>query len=162
MTNSSVLILQKFQEFERNSSIYFENRENLFELKNFLTNQKYSKTWEDSWMFWFNKNNMNKRYFESVKKVNNNSSLQTFLKIFDNSYQKNDPQNPYGELGDYLKTTEKVWNIHNKTNRLEYFIVYKKNKPVAVSTLTKGSSENNFHRFCLMRAEYSYCDRAKY
>jgi len=27
---------------------------------------------------------------------------------------------------------------------------------------TKGSSENNFHRFCLMRAEYSYCDRAKY
>ena len=29
-------------------------------------------------------------------------------------------------------------------------------------TETKGSSENNFHRFCLMRAEYSYCDRAKY
>ena len=28
--------------------------------------------------------------------------------------------------------------------------------------VSKGSSENNFHRFCLMRAEYSYCDRAKY
>jgi len=33
---------------------------------------------------------------------------------------------------------------------------------IRILELTKGSSENNFHRFCLMRAEYSYCDRAKY
>lgn len=55
-------------------------------------------------------------------------------------FQKNDPQNPYGELGDYLKVAEKVWWRHHATNRIEYFMVYDGNEPVAVSTLTNYKS----------------------
>ncbi|HRN70152.1 MAG TPA: GNAT family N-acetyltransferase [Candidatus Woesebacteria bacterium] len=57
------------------------------------------------------------------------------MDTFNNSYQKNDPQNPYGELGNYLKVAEEGWYKHNKTNRMQYFIVYDGSKPVAVSTL---------------------------
>lgn len=35
-----------------------------------------------------------------------------------------------------LKVAENVWHKHNKTNKLEYFVAHKNNKPVAVSTLT--------------------------
>ena len=51
-------------------------------------------------------------------------------------YQKDDPQNAYGELGDYLGVAESVWYKHHKTGKVEYFIFYKDKIPVAVSTLT--------------------------
>ena len=76
------------------------------------------------------------RYFDSVNKVADKKGLKIFLEVFNQCYQKNDPQNPYGELGDYLKVAEEVWHKHNKNGRIEYFMIYKNNKPVAVSTLT--------------------------
>jgi len=49
---------------------------------------------------------------------------------------KNDPQNAYGELGDYLIAAEEIWQKYHKTNKIEYFLIYKDKTPVAVSTLT--------------------------
>lgn len=128
-------IEQIFQSLNRNPALYFENRKGLKPLIDFLKEKGYQKGFEDSWMFWSGKEIDGGR-FNTVKKVANEDELKTFLKTFDACYQKDDPQNPYGELGDYLKMAEKVWHRHHGTNRLEYFMVYKNDKPVAVSTLT--------------------------
>jgi hypothetical protein len=119
---------------DRKPTIYFENREDLKPLSEMLALRKYTKKWKDSWQFW-NGGKIDTRYFDSVVEVATPLQLSIFLKVFNECYQKNDPQNPYGELGDYLKVAEDVWHKHNKTKRLEYFMVFKNKKPVAVSTL---------------------------
>ena len=58
------------------------------------------------------------------------------MDTFNACYKKDDPQNPYGELGDYLNVARKVWSKYKRTNRLQYFVVFKGSEPVAVSTLT--------------------------
>ena len=70
-----------------------------------------------------------------MKKVISIDDLEVFLKTFDQCYKKDDPQNPYGTLGDYLKITKDVWYKHHKSNRLEYFMAYKGDQPVAVASL---------------------------
>lgn len=120
---------------DRTPSIYFENRPDLTPLSNFLESSNYKKAWEDSWQFWKSRVIDNKN-FESVKRVTSQDELSVFLSTFNDCYQKDDPQNPYGEVGTYLKVTGDAWNKNNKTNNLEYFIVYKESKPVAVSALT--------------------------
>jgi len=60
---------------------------------------------------------------------------------------------------------EKLARLADVANNTIIKIEAGKNQNPTLETLVrvaKGSSENNFHRFCLMRAEYSYCDRAKY
>ena len=100
---------------DRAPTVYFENRPDLKKLSDFLETSNYKKVWEDSWQFWKNENIDNK-YFESVKKVINQEDLKIFLETFNNCYEKNDPQNPYGEVGVYLKVTEDAWYRNNKTN----------------------------------------------
>ena len=128
-------IEKKFKSLRRNPVIYFENRENLKSLHNFLKEKGYQKDFEDSWMFWQGKE-IDVSHFTSVKKVITKEGLKVFLKTFSNCYQEGDPQNAYGELGDYLKVAKEVWHKHHKTNRIEYFLIYKGKNPVAVSTLT--------------------------
>jgi ribosomal protein S18 acetylase RimI-like enzyme len=84
----------------------------------------------------YEKSTIDKKHFDTIKRVTNEKILNIFQKTFDNSYQEDDPQNPYGSLGDYLKTSERAWKRHHKTKRVEYFIAYKSNKPASVSTLT--------------------------
>lgn len=124
-----------FARQERKSTIYFENRKDLENLANTLERANYTKSFEDSWQFWKG-GQIDESHFQSVKKVESEEMLKVFLETFDRCYQKGDPQNPYGELGEYLEVAEKVWHKHHLTNRLEYFIAYKDAKPVAVSTLT--------------------------
>ena len=136
LKNTEIDFLEKeFGELKRKPAVYFENKEKLFQLKKDLIGRNYKEGWEDSWMFWQDKNIDTSRFSE-VKKVTNDKELKIFLEIFDKSFQEDDPQNPYGELGDYLIVTEKNWYKHNKTNKIEYFVVYKDDKPVAVSSLT--------------------------
>ena len=131
--------LSKIEEFfrskQRISSVYFEKTEVLNTLVERLVQRGYKKEWEDCWQFW-NNGKIDPRHFENIKKVETPEDLQTFLKTFDASYQKDDPQNPYGELGDYLRTAEDAWYRHKGTGRLEYFVVYDKDRPVAVSSFT--------------------------
>lgn len=126
---------KEFEKLERKPAIYFENKKSLLELKEDLFKKQYVKEWEDSWMFWQD-GDIDTSRFDGVRKVTNDKELKIFFNIFDKSFQEDDPQNPYGELGDYLEVSEKVWYKHNKTNKIEYYIVYKDDKPVAVSTLT--------------------------
>jgi len=126
---------QKLIELKRNPAFYFENRPDLMLLQKFLSSKGYKKEAEDSLMF-HNGKDIDISRFSSVKKVETDKDLNTFIKVFDQSYRKDDPKNPYGELGEYLDATEKVWKKHHGSNRLEYFITYKGNAPVAVSSLT--------------------------
>lgn len=69
--------------------------------------------------------------------MENKQDLELFLKTFNNCYKKDDPQNPYGEVGSYLDSSKKAWIANSSSNKLEYFIIYNESqKPVAVSALT--------------------------
>lgn len=136
LTEEQLLKIEKtLHEFERTSTVYFENRTDLGILVELLKRHLYVRGWEDSYMFHFGES-IDTSKFGSVKKVGDEEYLKVFIDTFDTCYQKDDPQNPYGELGDYLKSAKAVWYKYHQTNRLEYFIVYKEDKPVAVSTLT--------------------------
>ena len=128
-------IEEEMKLLNRKPAVYLENKENLQPLVNFLKEKGYKFNFEDSWMF-HSGASIDTSRFDQIKKVTNESELKVFLKTFGACYQKDDPQNAYGELGAYLNVTEKIWHHHHQTNRLEYFIVYNNNKPVAVSSLT--------------------------
>lgn len=128
-------IESEFDKLSRKSSIYFETREDLSSLKEFIEVRQYKKNWEDSWMFYSN-NDIDKSNFKNVKKVESSEDLSIYLDTFNKCYQKDDPQNPYGELGDYVDVAKKSWEKLHKSNKIEYFTVFKDNEPVAVSTLT--------------------------
>ncbi len=92
-----------------------------------------SQYFEDCWMF-HSGENIDESKFSQVKKVQTQEDLLIFLDTMNRCFQKNDSQNPYGELGEYLVTAKESW-IKNQ-DRLQYFIVYKGEQPVAVASLT--------------------------
>ena len=128
-------IAKTLTKLKRKPAVYFENSFSLTNNKKTLTELGYKKTWKDSWLFHLGKNIYTNK-FKAIKKVVSEKDLEVFLETFNNCYQKDDPQNPYGELGDYLKVAKKSWLRHNQSGRMEYFLVMDKGKPVAVSTLT--------------------------
>ncbi len=128
------LLEEEFVRLERKSTLYFENDPKFSDFLFFLENHYYEKKYEESWLF-FEKEITDTATFSQVKKVQTEEELKKFLLLFDNCYQKEDPQNPYGELGEYLVGVERDWLNHHSSDRVEYFIVYKDEEPVAVSTL---------------------------
>ena len=125
----------KFLELGRQVTFYFESSQELNPFAQTLLSCQYKKDYEDCFQFWQN-GQITEKYFDDIKKVSDQKDLKIFLEVFDKCYEEDDPQNPYGKLGDYLKVTKKVWDKHHISNRLEYFLVYRGNEPVAVSTLT--------------------------
>lgn len=128
-------IERKMESVGRKPVVYVENSRAFSETAKLLKSRQYQKIYEDSWMFWGDHDISSGRFFQ-VKKIGNPDELAVYLKTFDSCFRNDDPQNPYGELGDYLKVAEKSWHEHHGTNRLEYFVAYKNDKPVAVATLT--------------------------
>lgn len=129
------LIEDTLIKLNRRPAVYFENRKSLSSLIQFLEQNSYIYFFEDCWLFHPGVE-IDSGRFVQVKKVLTERELEIFLTTFDMCFQKNDPQNPYGTLGDYLTVAEKVWHRHHATSRIEYFIVFDNSEPVAVSTLT--------------------------
>lgn len=123
---------------KRASTFYFENRTGFSDFKTQLTSQGYQQTFEDCWMF-HSGNNIDTARFDQVKKVTKLSDLEIFTQVLDQSFQKDDPQNPYGELGEYLDIAKTAWLKFQGSNRLAYFLAFQTGRPVAVAALT------NFH-----------------
>jgi len=123
-----------FNKAKRIPAIYFEENDDNSQLKEILLQHNYKKAFEDSWMFYQN-SIVDKQGFELVKKVKNKKDFEIFLNIFNRCYQKDDPQNPYGELGEYIGTMRRAWNKNSEDSGIECFVVYENNTPVAVSTL---------------------------
>lgn len=136
LTQKQLLLIEStLKKLNRQPAVYFENRNSLKPLIEFLLKNNYKHSFEDCWLFHPGENIQPDR-FKQIKKVSTERELNIFLKTFDACFQKDDPQNPYGELGDYIKQTEKVWQRHQATNRIEYFMIYSGEEPVGVSTLT--------------------------
>lgn len=136
LNQEQLLLIEKtLKKLNRQPAVYFENRSSLKPLVEFLIKNHYKHYFEDCWLF-HPAENIKFDRFDQVKKVSTERELEIFIKIFDKCFQKDDPQNPYGELGDYLKVAEKVWHRHHATDRIEYFTIFDKDEPVAVSTLT--------------------------
>lgn len=112
--NQLLKIENTLKQYQRDSTIYFENINELSGLKDLLKNKSYKKSHEDSWQFWTNGGMVDMKHVAAVKKVADENDLKIFLQTFDQCYQKNDPQNPYGELGDYLIVAEEAWHRHNQ------------------------------------------------
>lgn len=128
-------IERELKDLSRKPAIYFEKSDKFVQFSNHLSEIAYKKEWEDSWMFHDGLNIDNSK-FDLVKKVTNNEELEIYLETFNNCYQKDDPQNPYGELGGYIDVARNSWKVLHESEKVEYFIAYKNEKPVAVSTLT--------------------------
>jgi len=128
-------VANKLQELQRNPAFYFEDCTELKPFADTLLADGYKQESEDSLMF-HSGEDIDTSRFDSVKKVDTTEELEVFLETFDNCYRKDDPLNPYGELGEYLISTRSAWEKHHETNRIEYFIVYDDAEPVAVATLT--------------------------
>lgn len=126
-----------FTNWERKPSVYFEHAPRLQSLADLLTASGYKHNWEDSWQFW--EGNPPPPSKIVVKKVNTLEDLQVFLDTFDQCYRKDDPLNPYGELGNYLQLSRESWLKLHAGNREEYFMAFKDNKPVSVATLDNYS-----------------------
>lgn len=129
------VIESKLVELKREPAIYFENRSSLTPLVQYLESRKYKLEAEDSFMF-YEQEEVDQSRFDQVKKVETTTELDEYLHVFDKCYQNDDPKNPYGELGEYLDATRMVWMKHHASNRIEYFIAYKLQEPVAVAALT--------------------------
>ncbi|MFC1790183.1 GNAT family N-acetyltransferase [Patescibacteria group bacterium] len=127
----------------RQPTVYFENRPGLQGLVRFLTKQGYKKGFEDSWLFW-DREELDHKHFSSARKVANQQDLDVFIKTLDACYVKDDPQNAYGELGEYVDLARNLWLKHQGSGRLEHFLVYQKDKPVAVSSLTSAKGIGYF------------------
>lgn len=125
----------KLTGLHRNPAFYFENRPDLKVFSESLVSKGYKQNAEDSLMF-HSGEEIDETRFDQVKKVETDDELDLFIKTFDRCFQKNDPQNPYGELGEYLDASRSAWHKHHASNKIEYFIAYKGKEPVAVSTLT--------------------------
>lgn len=121
--------------YSRVPCFYFENSPELKPFLSMLTSQGYKKVFEDAWQFWSSKEVEN-NHFELVKKVENEDELKVFIDAFSASYQKDDPQNPYGDQATYIPSLSRAWHMHHKTGRIEYFMIYLDDKVVSVATLT--------------------------
>jgi hypothetical protein len=130
---------KKLISLNRSPAFYCVNSKSTIELRKELESAGYKVNYEDSWLFW-EKGKVDEAHFSEVKKVSNNKELELFLKIFDKCFLKDDPKNPYGELCDYLKLAKSAWLNQGHKKNLDYFIVFKKGSPVAVSSLTSSNS----------------------
>src|SRR6185369_9797202 len=107
-------IEQAFLKLQRSPSIYFENKHALSPLKELLVKKGYKRSYEDSWMF-YEQSSVNVPEEYKVIRVSNDQELQLFLDIFNKSFQKDDPQNPYGEWGEgYVNAIADSWYKHNQ------------------------------------------------
>ncbi|HZE86729.1 MAG TPA: GNAT family N-acetyltransferase [Methylomirabilota bacterium] len=129
-------LAQAFIKLKRIPSIYFEDKPELYPLKELLTRKGYKISYEDSWMF-YEQASVHLPADYKVISVSSDQELEIFLDIFNKCYQKDDPQNPYGEFGEgYLKIISDSWYNYHQSQRVECFIFYKNQEPVAVSALT--------------------------
>jgi len=123
-----------FKKLGRNATITFEDKTALTPLSQLLESKHYTKVFTDSWLF-FKGDMQDNGTFSNVKHVTNEKDLAVFLEVFDTCYRKDDPQNPYGELGEYLISAKETWIKNKDSGRIAYYIVYDGSTPVAVSTL---------------------------
>lgn len=123
----------------RQSTIYFEDSIKLQKLNEFLNKSGYKSKGQDSFMF-YEKPEIEKLNFSKVKLVKTQRDLKVFLNTANQCYFKNDPQGPYGELGDFLKIAEKAWYKLSKKGQIELYLAYKNHIPVATSILSIGNN----------------------
>lgn len=128
-------IEQVFIKLGRLPSIYFENKKAFSPLQKLLVKKAYQISFQESWMFYEKKSLVLPTDYK-VKEVRNEQELTLFLKLFRQCYQKDDPQNSYGEIGEgYIKRLREAWKSYHSSQRVEYFLFYKDKEPVSISTL---------------------------
>ncbi len=136
LTDEQLSSVEKiWQERIRSSTFYFENSPQLAELKTYLTSKDYQQAFEDCWMF-HPGTDIDSSRFAEVREVQNQTDLEVFISTFDQSFQADDPQNPYGTIGEGLNIARRAWIHFQGTHKLQYFIAYQNGQPVAVSALT--------------------------
>lgn len=127
-------IEEELDELDRKPAVYFEKSPKMEANEALLLKEDYKFDWEDSWMFHHGLG-LEEQY-ENAKIVSSVPDLDEFLKTFNACYQKDDPQNPYGELGDYIDVAKRVWINLSSSGKLQYFTIFSQDIPVAVASLS--------------------------
>ena len=116
MTESDIQKIEKLMSLIKRNPCFYLSDDDYKNIK-LLEKENYKKESTDQWMFFSEKYKYED--FGIFKKVKNLDNLNVFLKTFNQCYQKDDPQNPYGELGDYIETAKKAWIKKSKDNKLK-------------------------------------------
>jgi ribosomal protein S18 acetylase RimI-like enzyme len=124
----------KLKVLHRIPTIYFESNENLMGNRKLLQERGYSQKWRDSWLFYEQK--IEQLDDANLKIVSTDEEFEMFLHAYKSSYVKDDPQNPYGEVDEYIPNVRQVWEKYGRTNRITYMMALQDEKAVAVSMLT--------------------------
>ena len=125
----------EFSLLSRVPTFYFEKENTFTPFISRLEEQGYKKGFEESWLFFEKEVALSENELSRVRKVENEEDLQIYIDTLDHCYVDNDPQNPYGAQSGYLVAAKNAW-ISQHTEKLEYFIIYDGDTPIAVSSLT--------------------------
>lgn len=126
------LIEDFFKKRKRKSAIYFHDGSEFEKVKLILGYRDYNVSAKDYWMFW--ENGIPKIDDQGIKEVKTDDDFDVWFETFIKSYQKDDPQNPYGEQTDFALLLKKLWR-ERKTRGEKYFLAFDEDKPVAVGIL---------------------------
>jgi GNAT superfamily N-acetyltransferase len=110
---------------KRQPAFYFQNTPQTEQFAAYLEHLSYKKAFEDVWMFYEDPITFSESLFEkNIRVVKNEKDLDVFCSVMDQSYRENDPQNPYGELHQYLDVTRDAWLKKRASGLLIYYVVY--------------------------------------
>lgn len=128
-------IEDKLKQYDRQLAIYCPQDNDLELLYQFLKSQGLEKTAQDCYLF-YDQEKVSDLDFSKIKIVDSEKDLEIFLTTADQCYQVNDPQNVYGQLGEFLKTIKRAWHNLHHHGKIELYLAYEQEKPVAVSMLS--------------------------
>jgi len=130
------IVEKEMKKYNREPAFYFEKSKETEVLEKCLKESNYACSWKESWFF-YTKKVESQNNFQLIKTVESDEDFAVFLDTLDQSYQDNDPQNPYGSTGkEYLESTKRSWDQHSCGDLIKHFILFADDKPVACCSLT--------------------------
>jgi GNAT superfamily N-acetyltransferase len=125
-----------FRSINRKPIFYFAEDALNEENEKLLINKGYAQTDYEVWLEQKTPK-INVDRFDQIRKVENEQDLEVFIKTIDRGYGADDPDNPYGGLGDYLSQIRESFRLHGASGKITRYIIFDENdNPASVGSLT--------------------------
>lgn len=126
-----------FQSRNRKTTFYFAEDGQNIEFEKILRNGSYKQTDYEVWLEVKNPT-ISKDRFGQIEQIMNMEELGLFIETVDKGFSPDDPDNPYGGLGDeYLDKIRQSFDFCGADGKIKYYIIFSENnEPVGVGCLT--------------------------